>query len=526
MKSPNFENCQIGLCKSGKIQKVSEKFASWVGQSSRELIGQNFRSLFLSLQKSWNEIIPKNFHRTDFESFFPLSNDSNQSSIGIHFQNISYEHNSVISLSPALAPHDKLKNAFMGDLMNDPRALANTLIRLQKAESRLADYISNFPGIFFTQRPDMTFSYLSRGIQKLFHKEHTELSRDGGLFVSRIFEKDRELFHKELNTNSKKPETFSFTYRIKIPTTDQIIYLLDVRTPIITPTNKLLGYDGVFVDITRQSIAEHRLSSSVWREGLATLTNGLVHDFSNLMAGIYSISELYHGMMEKDDPMIKGMGQIKKSSLQAQKLVRRIIDLHREKAASRTVHDLRLLLKDQMDLVDIIIPRSAKIITDFDNVSMPAFIEETGFRQVILNLVINAKDAIDRKGRIKICLRKVKKGQSIMKDAIGDKRKAPTEGAELALSDNGKGIPIELHGSIFEPFVTTKISESGSGFGLYNTKIFIEDHNGMIGFSTEEGIGTTFYLFIPIEFDEDDKMSKNSKHAKRASRTFVKNRKN
>ena len=53
----------------------------------------------------------------------------------------------------------------MGDLMNDPRALANTLIRLQKAESRLADYISNFPGIFFTQRPDMTFSYLSRGIQ-------------------------------------------------------------------------------------------------------------------------------------------------------------------------------------------------------------------------------------------------------------------------------------------------------------------------------------------------------------------------
>ena len=65
-------------------------------------------------------------------------------------------------------------------------------------------------------------------------------------------------------------------------------------------------------------------------EGLATLTNGLVHDFSNLMAGIFSISELYHGMMEKDDPMANGMGQIKKSAMQAQKLVRRIIDLHWE----------------------------------------------------------------------------------------------------------------------------------------------------------------------------------------------------
>ena len=97
-----------------------------------------------------------------------------------------------------------------------------------------------------------------------------------------------------------------------MPPNDRVVYLLDIRTPTITSTNRLLGYDGVFIDITRQAIAEHRLSNSVWREGLATLTNGLVHDFSNLMAGIFSISELYHGMMEKDDPMLNGMGQIKK----------------------------------------------------------------------------------------------------------------------------------------------------------------------------------------------------------------------
>jgi PAS domain-containing protein len=210
---------------------------------------------------------------------------------------VCYESNSVISLSPALAPHDSLKKAFMGDLMDDPRALANALIRLQKAESRLSDYISNFPGIFFTQRPDMTFSYLSRGIKKLFPDEHGELARNGGLFISRIYEKDREHFHKELLANGNNKETFSFNYRVTLPSREETIYLLDVRTPIITGTQKLLGYDGVFIDITRQAIAEYRLTNSVWREGLATLTNGLVHDFSNLMAGIYSISELYSGMM-------------------------------------------------------------------------------------------------------------------------------------------------------------------------------------------------------------------------------------
>ena len=99
--------------------------------------------------------------------------------------------------------------------------------------------------------------------------------------------------------------------------------------------------------------------------GLATLTNGLVHDFSNLMSGIYSISELYHGMMEKDDPMAKGIGRLRKVPCKHKSLLGEFIDLHREKPAARTIHDLRLLLKDQMDLVDIIIPRSAKIITDF-----------------------------------------------------------------------------------------------------------------------------------------------------------------
>jgi len=525
MKSPNFENCQVGLDNNGAIVKVSDAFSSWVGKGGDELKGLNFRMFFLSLEKSWELLIPKQFHLEDFECFLPLSAESQQSSMGIYFNSVRHERSVVLSLSPALAPHDSLKKAFMGDLMNDPRALANTLIRLQKAESRLSDYVSNFPGIFFTQRTDMTFSYLSLGIKRLFPSEHTEFSRNGGLFLSKIFEKDREHFLNELNANGKFRETFSFSYRVKLPPTGQVVYLLDVRTPIITATQKLLGYDGVLIDITRQAIAEHRLSSSVWREGLATLTNGLVHDFSNLMAGIFSISELYHGMMEKDDPMANGMGQIKKSAMQAQKLVRRIIDLHREKPATRAIHDLRLLLKDQMDLVGIIIPRSAKLQTDFGSEPLPAFLEETGFRQVILNLAINARDAIERNGKIKICLRRVRKGQAIMNGASGEVRTAPVNGAEISLSDNGKGIPSDVEEKLFDPFFTTKESSSGSGFGLYNTKLFIEDHNGEIGFSSEEGRGSTFYLFLPLAIDDEDDQTLRAKRMRRATREFIKTRK-
>ena len=524
VKSPNFENCQIAMNQDGMITKASESFGSWVGKNPKDLIGKKFLGFLFSLEASWKMLLPKNLHAKDFETFLPLSKNDQDSSIGVFLSCCNYDQISVVSLSPALAPHDSLKKAFMGDLMKDPRALANTLIRLQKAESRLSDYVSNFPGIFFTQRSDMTFTYLSRGIRRLFPTEHEEFSRNGGLFLNKIVEQDREHFQHKLNANSKRKETFSLTYRIKIPPNDQVLYLLDVRTPIITATNRLLGYDGVFVDITRQSIAEHRLSNSIWREGLATLTNGLVHDFSNLMAGIFSISELYHGMMEKDDPMLNGMGQIKKSAMQAQKLVRRIIDLHREKSATRSIHDLRLLLKDQMDLVGIIIPRSAKIVTDFGTDAIPSFIEETGFRQVILNLAINARDAIERNGRIRISLKKVKRGQEIMKGATGGPHLAKTNGAEISLSDNGQGIAHEHADKIFEPFFTTKDSMDGSGFGLYNSKLFIEDHNGRIGFSSEIGKGTTFYLFLPYAGSEEDALEP-SRKVKRATREFVKVRK-
>ena len=212
----------------------------------------------------------------------------------------------------------------------------------------------------------------------------------------------------------------------------------------------------MFIDITRQAIAELRLSNSVWREGLSTLTNGLVHDFSNLMAGIYSISELYGGMINSDDPMSKGMGQIKKSALQAQKLVRRIIDLHRDKPANRSLLDLRELLHDQMDLVGILIPPSATFKANFGKGDVHAFIEETGFRQVILNLVINARDVIDRKGKIKLTLRKVNQGDKLSKSFQEKNDFAPNDGALISISDNGTGIPPENFNKVFDPFFHNK----------------------------------------------------------------------
>ena len=149
--------------------------------------------------------------------------------------------------------------------------------------------------------------------------------------------------------------------------------------------------------------------------------------------------------------------------------------------------------------------------------------EETGFRQVILNLAINARDAISRGGRIKIAVRPVKVGDTIMRDAWGGERLARFNGAEISFNDNGMGIPESTAPYLFDPFFTTKESSNGSGFGLYNSKLFIEDHKGDIGFASKEGTGTTFYLFLPMANLEND-FGQETKTSKRARRESTRNR--
>ena len=269
MKVPHFENCQVILDPNGSIIEASEEFCDWLGQSLSKISGQPFRNLMISMEQEWENFIPNIEQKKHAKYFLPLG-IGDRSSLGIHitYQNYPNLEISILSITTGLAPHDSLKDAFLGDLMQSPKAIASTLVRLQKAESRLADYISNFPGIFFTQRADMTFSYLSKGIRKLFPEEYREFSRDSGLFLSKIIEQDREHYLNEINLQNPKDQTYSFTYRLVLPKSNQIIYILDVRTPGITKQGKLLGYDGVLIDITRQAIAEYRLSNSVWRRDL------------------------------------------------------------------------------------------------------------------------------------------------------------------------------------------------------------------------------------------------------------------
>ena len=392
----------------------------------------------------------------------------------------------------------------LGQILQEPDGISRMYLRLQRAESRLESYMRHFPGVFFTQRTDLSFDYISPSFEKLLEFPIQRLLKSGSQFLSLIYEKDRDFFVRELRKHASNRSSFTLQYRVRRPKDGSVAYLTDVRSPVYSESGILLGYEGVWLDTTRQIIAERKLTSSAWKESLAMLTAGLVHDFSNVMAGIYALSELYHASMDPEDRMYEGLGQIKKSSMEARHLVRRIIDLNREVSGQKSYHDPEKLIHDQVDLLRVIFPKGTHIQLELTGTEIPVYIDDVEFRQVLLNLAMNAKDALDKTGIITIRSRRVQTEDRILEGCQQPARRSSRPGIEIIFEDNGSGIPPAHRNRIFQSFFTTKEIHKGSGFGLYNVQRIIRSFNGEIDFSSEEGHGTAFHIFIPeADFTED-----------------------
>jgi signal transduction histidine kinase len=500
---PNFRLCQFVLAPDGIIKAASENAADKLCSPTQDILGKRLRNVLIAIESSWAKILPENITNCPDEVFLPWEDTSNKYAAGLSLHLLRIEGAINVTAAPALLPDDKMEQASLQELPHDAGTVGQLFLRLRTAESRLNNYLHNFPGIFFSQRPDYSFSYIGPGLSDLLGIDHRPLLRNGNKFLDLIIDADQPQFLKEIEQSSISSDSISITYRVRNPATKSIIYILDVRTPRLSPGGLLLGYEGVWLDITRQSIAEARLSRSAWKENLATITSGLIHDFSNVMAGIFSLSELYCSSLEKDHPWHKGMTQIMESSRQARKLVRRIIDLNREVAGAKNYFNLENLISDQLDLIKAVVSRQTKIETDLTGEELPVYLDDVSFRQTILNLAINSRDAVERNGQITIKVRRIAADEIMFADVPNQSTPALRDGAIIEFADNGCGIPQEFINRIWEPFFTTKEASKGSGFGLYNAKLFISQSKGRIAVKSEIGKGTTFYIYLPLaDFNE------------------------
>jgi len=379
----------------------------------------------------------------------------------------------------------------MADSLTDP-----TEDRERHLPDRWETLVKLVPGVIFEQRTDLSFASVGPGREQFFGSRSDGITRQSDLFLSCVHEDDRIGLLSWLRKLTPAMGLVETTYRIVHPDTGAIRYVADRR---IRTGGDADRYQGIWTDQTSRIRAEKRLAYRAWKETVSTVTSGLLHDFNNVIAGIFSLSELYHSMITPDHEMHAGISQIKASSLQAQQLVRRIMELNREVSGERNLFNLETLIADQLDFLKAVLPRGTRIEARFTGIELPVRLDEVGFRQVLLNLATNARDALGDGGHIEIETRRHEKSGPGPADVLPSDFQYPEDSVEIIFRDNGCGMPSGVAERVFDPFFSTKEPTKGSGLGLYNAQLYATTNKGRIGMVTALGTGTAFHLVLPLE---------------------------
>jgi two-component system cell cycle sensor histidine kinase/response regulator CckA len=255
------------------------------------------------------------------------------------------------------------------------------------------------------------------------------------------------------------------------------------------------------IDATEQKELELKFAHSHKMEAVGQLAGGVAHDFNNVLTAIIGFSDLLLQTHRPTDPAYRDIMNIKSSANRAAGLVRQLLAYSRRQTLQAEVLELGELLTDLSALLNKALGEkiALKILPGRDLWHVKA--DKTQFEHVIINLAVNAKDAMPDGGRLTIRLRNVTERESLKLASGG-----VTAGEYLLVEveDTGSGIPPDVIGRIFEPFFTTKDVGKGTGLGLSTVYGIVKQTGGYIFADSEVGQGTTFRIYLPRHIVESE----------------------
>ena len=500
------------LDSSRRVTFANEELAKWLCPDGSPLAGNLFDDLLQSrcpgsepvLARAWAE--PAQSGR--YEISLPDQGE------WLCLETVRAESGWFVRLSSILpSPHELLEHGGHGLTGEDPEK-KQLRLRLLRAESQLDKLIERWPGVVFSQRADFSFQFVSAKIEELTGVPPDLWRNQPRRFWDVVHEADVEELKRQCQQAVRIHAGVTSTYRIRHAVTGRVSYILEHRQAAVSKSGMVLGYEGFWLDVTRQTIAEKRLSTAAWKETLALLTMGLAHDFSNLMSGILSLTELTVSQLGPEHASAPTLNMIRQSSLQASQIVQRIVSLHRSKTGTRQYLDLGQIVPELVELVTKVLPRRIRVQTELPGGQLPVYLDAVEFRQVVLNLALNAADAMPNRGALAFRV-VVHTTPQELKHFQGKFPRLPC--FCLSVEDNGSGIAPRHLAQLFDPFFTTKPLTKGSGLGLYNARIFVEEHGGAISVESKEGVGSMFHIWLPqADFTEAERMAAQNAERRRS----------
>jgi two-component system, cell cycle sensor histidine kinase and response regulator CckA len=252
---------------------------------------------------------------------------------------------------------------------------------------------------------------------------------------------------------------------------------------------------GSSLDITERKQAEGQLRQSQKFEALGQLAGGIAHDFNNLLTAINGYAGLALGHIEAEHPLYEYLHEILKAGERAAGLTRQLLIYSRKQAFRPKAWNLNLIVAEMDSMVARLIGENVRLITALAPDARAVKVDRGLVEQVVLNLIVNARDAMKDGGELRIATTNV----DVHHDNLGKHREvSPGSYVRLSISDTGSGMPPEVQARIFEPFFTTKGEGQGTGLGLSVVYGIVKQSGGSISLDTAVGRGTTFHVYFPI----------------------------
>jgi PAS domain S-box-containing protein len=266
-------------------------------------------------------------------------------------------------------------------------------------------------------------------------------------------------------------------------------------SPIRGAAGAITHFIAVKEDVTEQKLTQAKFLRAQRVESVGSLASGIAHDLNNILTPIVICADLLQA--EVDAARRRGLAQtIGSSALRAVGVVKQLLGFARGREGQKALVQPRHLIGEVVRITRETFPRTIVIEEDCSSDLWPIVADATQLHQVLLNLCINARDAMPAGGRMTLRATNV-----VLDDHYAAMRKEATPGSYVLIevSDTGTGIPDTVQGRIFESFFTTKGEGRGTGLGLTTSQGIVRDHGGFITFTSVPGHGTTFTVHLPAQ---------------------------
>jgi len=274
------------------------------------------------------------------------------------------------------------------------------------------------------------------------------------------------------------------------------------------------GMRGIIIDITERKRAEEdreklrvQLTQAQKMESVGRLAGGVAHDFNNMLSVILGRTELALNKLSQGDTLRNDLTEIRKAARRSSELTRQLLGYARRQTISPLVLDLNKTLAGMLKMFSRLIGEDIDLAWRPGKLLWPVKMDPSQLDQIVANLCVNARDAIEGVGKVTIETRNVTLDENYCADRPGFE---PGDYVMLAVSDDGSGMDKEVLQYLFDPFFTTKELGKGTGLGLATVYGIVKQNEGYINVSSEPGKGTTFKIYIPRHREQPAAATKES----------------